>query len=157
MNMTTGEGREEQIDDALSEFPVINGDYAGRKTRYSYHVVFDDCIEQRFSGLLKYDLATGAATRHEFPDGVFGSEPAFAPKVGAASEDDGYLISFVADLEGNSEALVIDAQNISAPPLARISAAPARARWLSRNMGGGGLIRPLANGLNPRRQMRSTV
>ena len=120
MNMTTGEGREEQLDDALSEFPVINNDRAGRRTKYSYHVVFEDCIEQRFSGLLKYDLETGASARHDFPSGVFGSEPAFAPKIGASDEDDGYLITFTADLAGRSEAHVIDAKNVSAPPLAKV-------------------------------------
>ena len=120
MNMKTGEGREEQLDDALSEFPVVNNAFAGRKTNYSYHVIFDDCIEQRFSGLLKYNLATGANERHNFPKGVFGSEPAFAPRDGATAEDEGYLVTFTADLDGNSEAHIIDAQNFSAPPLARV-------------------------------------
>jgi len=120
MNMKTGEGREEQIDDALSEFPVVNNDMMGRKTKYSYHVVFDDCIEQRFSALMKYNLSTGKSERHDFPEGVFGSEPAFAPRIGAASEDDGYLVTFTADLDGNSEAHIIDARDFSAPPLARV-------------------------------------
>lgn len=120
MNMKTGEGREEQIDDRLSEFPVVNNACAGRRTRYSYHVIFDDCIPQRFSGLLKYDLQTGAAERHEFPEGVYGSEPAFAPRIGAVEEDDGYLITFTADHDGKSEAHIIDARNVSAPPLARV-------------------------------------
>ncbi|MEM8771448.1 MAG: carotenoid oxygenase family protein [Pseudomonadota bacterium] len=124
MNMKTGEGREEQIDDALSEFPVVNTAMTGRKTRYSYHVIFDNCIEQRFSGLVKYDLETGASERHDFPDGVFGSEPAFAQRSGAVAnrtgEDDGYLVTFTASLDGNSEAHVIDARNMSAGPLARV-------------------------------------
>ncbi|MAW78682.1 MAG: 9-cis-epoxycarotenoid dioxygenase [Parvularcula sp.] len=120
MNMKTGEGREEQIDDALSEFPVVNNDYAGRKTRYSYHVVFDNCIEQRFSGLLKYDLVTGKSERHDFPSGVYGSEPAFAARPGASEEDDGWLVTFTADMDGNSEAHVIDARNFSAPPVAKV-------------------------------------
>ena len=120
MNMKTGEGREEQLDDALSEFPVVNNDLAGRKTKFSYHVVFDDCIEQRFSALLKYDLETGVSARHDFPEGVYGSEPAFAPKTKNSGEDDGYLITFTADRNGNSEAQIIDARNFSAPPLARV-------------------------------------
>ena len=120
MNMETGEGREEQIDDAVSEFPVVNNAFAGRRTRYSYHVVFDDCIPQRFSGLVKYDLETGQAMRHSFPGGVYGSEPAFAPRMGATQEDDGYLITFTADHNGQSEAHIIDASDISAGALARI-------------------------------------
>lgn len=118
MNMKTGTGVEEQLDDALSEFPVVNNDYAGVKTRYSYHVVFDDCIEQRFSGLMKYDLQTGSSVCHDFPAGVFGSEPAFAPRVGADGEDDGYLITFTADLDGRSQAHIIDARDFASPPLA---------------------------------------
>ena len=66
-------------------------------------------------------LSTGDAIRHEFPKGVFGSEPAFAPREGATAEDDGYVVTIVADAaNGRSEALVIDARNFSAPPLARI-------------------------------------
>ena len=120
MNMKTGEGREVQLDDALSEFPVVNNDFAGRKTKHAYHVVFDGCIEQRFTALLKYDLTNGAAQRHDFPSGVYGSEPAFAPRLGGEDEDDGYLITFTADADGNSEAHIIDARNMTAPPLARV-------------------------------------
>ena len=53
MNMKTGEGREEQLDDRLSEFPVVNLDWTGRRSRFSYHVVMDDHVEQRYSGLLQ--------------------------------------------------------------------------------------------------------
>lgn len=120
MNMKTGEGREEQIDDAVSEFPVVNNEFSGRKTKHSYHVVFDNCIEQRFSALVKYNLETGTSERHEFPKGVYGSEPAFASRVGARSEDDGYLVTFTADMNGNSEAHIIDAQNFAAPTVARV-------------------------------------
>lgn len=120
MNIKTGEGREEQIDDALSEFPVVNTEMTGRKTRYSYHVIFDDCIEQRFTGLMKYNLETGASVRHDFPQGVYGSEPAFAQRAGSTGEDDGWLVTFTADMQGNSEAHIIDAKNFTAPPVARI-------------------------------------
>jgi carotenoid cleavage dioxygenase len=129
MNLKTGEGREEQVDDAVSEFPVVNNDWTGRKTRYSYHVKFDDSTELRFAGLIKNDLETGASERHDFPQGVYGSEPAFAPRArsganqagaGSTGEDEGWLVTFTADMNGNSEAHVIDAKNFSAPPVARI-------------------------------------
>lgn len=117
MNMTTGEGREEQLDDALSEFPVVDSLKAGQKTKHSYHVVFDDCIEQRFSGLVKYDLETGASERHYFPQGVFGSEPVFVAREDC---DDGYLITFTTDLAGQSEVHILDTENMSAAPVARV-------------------------------------
>ena len=121
MNMKTGEGREEQIDDALSEFPVVNGSYTAQRSTYSYHVVMDEHVEQRYAALVKYNLATGQSERHEFPKGVYGSEPAFGPRDGALEEDDGYVVTFVTDAKsGASEALVIDAKNFSAPPVARV-------------------------------------
>ena len=121
MNLKSGATREEQVDDAISEFPVVNLGYAGREGRYSYHVAIPDLETQKFDGLYKYDLKTGAREMHVFPHNSFGTEPAFAPRLDAGSEDDGYLITFVADGDtGASEALIIDAQNFSAPPLARV-------------------------------------
>jgi carotenoid cleavage dioxygenase len=121
MNMKTGEGRESQIDDRMSEFPVVNFERQGRKSLFSYHVVMDDHVEQRYTALLKYVLATGDAIAHAFPEGVYGSEPAFAPREGAVAEDDGYVLTFVTDAaSGASEAVVIDARNFSGPPLARV-------------------------------------
>lgn len=121
MNMKTGEGRESELDDRLSEFPVVDYRRQGVKTKFSYHVVMDEHVEQRYSGLLKYDLSTGSALAHEFPKGVYGSEPAFAPREGGRDEDDGYVVTFVADaVSGASEAHVIDARNFSKPPVARL-------------------------------------
>jgi carotenoid cleavage dioxygenase len=121
MNLATGAAREERLDDRRSEFPVVDGRRVGRKTRHAYHVVMDDCVEQRFSALLKYDLGSGAALEHAFPPGVFGSEPAFAPRPGGTAEDDGYLVTFVNDAATNtSEALVIAADDFTSPPLARV-------------------------------------
>lgn len=126
MNMKTGAGREEQIDDQLSEFPVVNLDYVGSTSRWSYHVVMDDHVLQRYSALRKYDLTSGRSEQCDFPAGVYGSEPAFVPREGASSEDDGYVVSFATDLAaGTSEAFILDARNFAGPPLARVKI-PAR-------------------------------
>ncbi|NBC21877.1 MAG: apocarotenoid-15,15'-oxygenase, partial [Gammaproteobacteria bacterium] len=43
------------------------------------------------------------------------------PRVGAKSEDDGYLVTFVSDVnEDRSEAVLIDAQDFEAGPVCRI-------------------------------------
>lgn len=121
MNMKTGEGRARQFDDTMAEFPVVNLGLTGRKTRYSYHGAIADVPVQAFEGLLKYDLDRGTHKRHNFEPGRYGCEPAFAPRDDAKSEDDGYVISFVSRADGSdSEALILDAQNFEAPPLARI-------------------------------------
>jgi carotenoid cleavage dioxygenase len=57
---------------------------------------------------------------------VCGSEAAFAPRIGAQDEDDGYVTVFVTnENSGHSEVLVIDAKNFEKPPVARVQL-PAR-------------------------------
>jgi carotenoid cleavage dioxygenase len=121
MNMVTGEVKKRQLDDRIGEFPVVNLDYTGRRTDWSYHVEMSKQELQRFAGLIKYDLRTGASQSHRFADGVGGSEPAFAPRVGAVDEDDGYVIVFATDAAtGTSEVQVIAARDFEAGPVARI-------------------------------------
>ncbi|MFT5580178.1 MAG: carotenoid cleavage dioxygenase-like enzyme, partial [Paraglaciecola psychrophila] len=51
----------------------------------------------------------------------YGGEAVFAPRIGAQTEDDGYLVSFVHDEKTDqSECLIIDAQDIAAGPVATI-------------------------------------
>lgn len=121
MNMKTGATKEEQIDDTINEFPTINLGMVGKKSRYSYNVAIPDLDVQMFDGILKYDLQTGTHVRHSFAKNTYGSEPAFAPRIGATSEDDGYVITFVSNADdGSSKALILDAQNLSDKPLAEV-------------------------------------
>lgn len=121
-NLRTGATRERQMDDLVTEFPVVNLDYTGQPGRYAYHVSIPNTQTQVFDGLVKYELGTGRAQQHRFAPGVYGSEPVFAPRVGAADEDDGYVISFVTDsATGCSEALVLASRDFAAAPLARIA------------------------------------
>lgn len=121
MNMRTGQVKKRQLDDRIGEFPAINQDYASRKTRWSYHVAMSKTELQRFAGLYKYDLVTGDAKTHLYEPSMFGSEPAFAPRIGARSEDDGYVIAFVTDENtGKSEVQIIDAKDFEAGPVARV-------------------------------------
>lgn len=121
MNMRTGEVKKRQLDDRIGEFPVINLDYAASKTRWSYHVAMAPTELQRFSGIYKYDLGTGRALTHSYEPQQFGSEPAFAPRIGATEEDDGYVLAFVTDENtGRSEVQIIDARHFEAGPVARV-------------------------------------
>ena len=121
MNMKTGEPKETLIDDTISEFPVVSLDYAGRKSRYSYHATIPDTSTQLFDGLIKYDLENGTYEIHKFAPNCYGSEPAFAPRLGAKSEDDGYVVSYVTNVvDQTSSMMILDAQNFTAPPLAEV-------------------------------------
>jgi carotenoid cleavage dioxygenase-like enzyme len=120
MNLKTGACTSRQLDDRIGEFPVVNLDLTGRRTRFSYHVSMAPDELMRFDGYLKYDLETGQCTEHRLPPDWAGSEPAFAPRPGATDEDDGWLISFVTSPEGASEVQVVDARDFAAPPVARV-------------------------------------
>src|SRR6185436_7505746 len=121
MNMKTGAIRSRQLDDRLGEFPVINNELTGRKTRYSYNVSIPDADTLRFDGIYKYDLGTGACQTYKYAKGVFGSEPVFAQRIGGKAEDDGFVLSFTTNENtGYSEVEVLNARDIAAGPLARV-------------------------------------
>ncbi|MEM9822168.1 MAG: carotenoid oxygenase family protein [Bacteroidota bacterium] len=120
-NLKTGATREYRLDDLVTEFPLMNSQYLGRPSRYAYNQRFELSEVLRFDAIVKYDTKNDTAQTHEYGKNKFGSESPFIPKANAQSEDDGYVISFVTDaVEGTSEVIILDAQNISQTPLARI-------------------------------------
>jgi carotenoid cleavage dioxygenase-like enzyme len=115
-HLKTGAVKEEQLDEAKTEWPTMNRRRLGRKSRYAYHAYVP-----RLNGLVKYDVEKGTAEEHLFGPGRIGSEAPFAPRLGARDEDDGYVVTFVADANTNtSEVLILDAKNFSSPPVARV-------------------------------------
>jgi carotenoid cleavage dioxygenase-like enzyme len=117
----TGAVQEEPLTDRPSEFPRINEQLLGRENRYGYAASAAPGAMPRFDGLVKYDLATGAAQKHEFGAGRYGGEGVFAPRPGATAEDDGWLITYVYDeAQAASELVVVRADDFSAEPVARI-------------------------------------
>ena len=119
-NLVTGETREERLDDRILEFGMINQKYAGRKHRYAYSAIPEPGWFM-FRGLVKHDMETGTSEELQFGEQRFGSEAPFAPRIGALDEDDGYLLTYVTDLNtGTSECVIIDAKDIAAGPVCRI-------------------------------------
>ncbi|EAY30311.1 carotenoid oxygenase family protein [Microscilla marina] len=120
-NMKTGQTREYALDDRSTEFPLMNSQYLGRKSRFAYNQHLDLSEKLRFDGIVKYDTQKQTAETHWYGDGVSGSESPFIPKPHAKDEDDGYVISFVTDARTDlSEVIILDAKNIADAPLARI-------------------------------------
>ena len=120
-NLLTGTVREEILDDVGTEFPRINENLLGRKTRYGYAGRIPKSSEVFFDGVIKYDFSTGESQIHEFGRGRSGSEAVFVPRPGANSEDDGWLVTFVYDTcEDSSELVVVNAQDMKAEPVARV-------------------------------------
>ncbi|MFN0163886.1 MAG: carotenoid oxygenase family protein [Burkholderiales bacterium] len=119
-NLTTGRTTEQQIDDEITEFPVCSNDYVGRPYRYSYNVLYKKG-DWLFSGLKRFDMQSGATARFEYGEGRYGSEPQVARALNARAEDDGYVISMVADMgTDSSEIMILRADDIAAGPVARI-------------------------------------
>jgi carotenoid cleavage dioxygenase len=119
-NLKTGRTVEERLDDEISEFPVCSNDYVGRPYRYSYNVLYKKG-DWLFSGLKRFDLLSGKTARYEYGAGRYGSEPQVARAINARAEDDGYVITMMADMNANtSEIMVLRADDIAAGPVARI-------------------------------------
>ncbi len=119
-NLRTGQTLEEDLDDEVTEFPMVNGRYKGRPNRYVYNAYMVQGA-WLLDGLKKYDMQTGHTQSWRTPKGCYVSEAPFAPRLNAQSEDDGYLITYMVD-PGNrrAECVVLDAQDITRGPVCRI-------------------------------------
>jgi carotenoid cleavage dioxygenase-like enzyme len=120
LNLTTGLAKEESLTDTVSEFGMINGRLGGRRYRYTYSALAKPGWFL-FNGLVKHDLETGQEETYRFDDGVYASETAMAPRVGAQGEDDGYLVTIISAMNRDvSECLVFDARNVGDGPICRV-------------------------------------
>jgi carotenoid cleavage dioxygenase-like enzyme len=116
-NLATGQAKEEQLDDRLTEWPTIHRGRMGRRTRYAYN-----SLVPHFEGIVKYDVETSRTQNYLWGAGRTANECPYAPRVGAHDEDDGYVVSFVADANAGAtgEVVILDAKNIEAGPVARV-------------------------------------
>ncbi|MEV0250789.1 carotenoid oxygenase family protein [Nocardia sp. NPDC050712] len=112
LDLAAGTVEERQIDDRAAEFPRIDDRLTGLPARRG-HVT----VSGRDNGgaLLRYDLATGAATAHEFGPGRSPAEAVFA----AADENPGgagYLMTYVHDAATDrSDLVILDADDLRTP------------------------------------------
>ena len=117
--------------DDVVEVPRINDAYTGRKTRFAYagrihESSLADDAQLKFDAVVKFDLETGRTHVHEHGEGRYGMEAQFVPRDGGEGEDDGWLVMYVHDekngaTEGRSECVVLDARDVEAGPVARVT------------------------------------
>lgn len=120
-DLATGQTTEESLDERAAEFPMVNRDMLGQRTRFSYHQALAKTRTIAFDGVVKYDTDSGASEYYDYGPDCYGSESPFAPRTNPTSEDDGYVLSFVHNQrENRSELIVLDAKEITAGPLARV-------------------------------------
>ncbi|MGI8754165.1 MAG: carotenoid oxygenase family protein [Acidimicrobiales bacterium] len=120
LNLVTGRTVEEDLSERVTEFGMINGRHRGRPHRYVYATTNPPgwfCMD----GVVRHDTLTGAEQRYRFPEGVFCSETAVAPKVGSRCEDDAYLVTITTDVnEDRSDGVIFDAADVAGGPVASV-------------------------------------
>ena len=119
-NMKTGAVIEGPLEEALSEFGMINPKVAGKPYKYSWAMTTKPGWFL-FDGLVRLDATTGQRQQYKFPDGVFASESPMAPSPTGTNEDDGYVITYTTDMNtDSSQCQIFDAKDIGTGPIARI-------------------------------------
>ena len=125
IDLATGTVTDEQTDDVAGEFPRVNEQYTGRRTRYAYNCpqrTWD--FEFDFHGVVKYDFDAGTSQAHYYGDTEVSGEHVFVPDPDGTAEDDGWLMSFVTDrVSEQSELVILDAHDIGSEPVARVKMA----------------------------------
>jgi carotenoid cleavage dioxygenase len=120
-NLATGQTKEETLSDRIAEFGMVNGRQGGRPNRFGYMMSTTPGMFL-FNGIVKFDFETNHEEVFQFADGMFASETPMAPRTGAQGEDDGYLVTFVTDMNADrSECWIFSAEDLAAGPLARVA------------------------------------
>ncbi|HKN50881.1 MAG TPA: carotenoid oxygenase family protein [Amycolatopsis sp.] len=105
LDPATGRVTEEQVDERPGEFPRIDDRLATTDARFG-HVTSEGVLR-------RHDLHTGSATQHVFAPGHIPGEAVFAPG--------GWLLTYVYDATSDrSDLVVLDAENLAAPPVATV-------------------------------------
>jgi carotenoid cleavage dioxygenase len=116
-----GRVAEQPLDDRAVEFPRIDDRRGGVSHRYGYAVTNHAGVSEKGQQLIKYDLERGNAEVHTFSSGQAPGEAVFVPASGGASEDEGFLMTFVYDENRNgSDMVILDAHEFAKPPIATI-------------------------------------
>lgn len=123
-----GEASIERLEGIVVEAPSINPNYYGKRHRYGYasaRTERGDEVDGNaffwFHGIAKIDFETMTHATWNAGPHVFCTQPVFAPRTRAASEDDGYVIVGLHDGRDKTHSLAIfDAQQLSAGPRARV-------------------------------------
>ena len=126
LDLTSGTLKQEALDDRMIEFPRLDERRAGLSYRYGYAAgageVDSGVPLLGTNAVLRYDVASFACESHELGANSATGEPVFVPRDDSAAEGEGFLLSVVYRAETDrSELLILDAENVSAAPLATVA------------------------------------
>ncbi len=101
------------IDESPNEFPRHRGSLTTKPYRYGYCTGVSPDHAAGWS-TIKHDLQTGSRQVFDHGPGRSAGEVVFVARANGEAEDDGWLLTYVHDLEaGTAEFVVIDAQDFS--------------------------------------------
>ncbi len=123
-DMRTGRVTEQQLDDVSHAFPRVDDRRTGLANRFGWAVAprsgSRDGMDDP-TNIVKYDLATGQRSVHDFGPAVLSGEPVFVPAGDHVGEDEGHLMTYVHDVStGVSSFVILDAHDLGASPVAVI-------------------------------------
>lgn len=121
LNTVTGAVKERDLDDVPIEFPRTHDGRLGTRLKFGYAPRIAKRPDTMFDGVIKYDLDTGAADVCAWERGWYGSEVVFVPRPVQKSEDDGWLTTILTKAGEGSKAVVVDATNVKAGPIASVA------------------------------------
>ena len=122
MGQNTDDYKVERLDDLACEFPRLDERFTATDYRYGYFAC-DTNPEFKvggFNGIGRRDHQTGTVEVFDVGAGCATNEPIFVPRSQDAAEGDGFLLANIYDDNRKASHLVIlDAQNVTAGPLAK--------------------------------------
>ena len=122
INPEQGSVERQLLEPRSCEFPTLHPKYMGRPYRFlfigaTHHATGNAPLQ----GILKLDLVTGDRQLHSFAPRGFAGEPIFVPRPGATEEDDGWVLTLIYNAaHTRSDLIILDGQNLSGEPLARL-------------------------------------
>lgn len=102
------------------EFPRYDERLTGRPYRYAYAVAINIARPQP-NALLRHDVVSGETVSHHYGARDLSGEVVFVPRHADAAEHEGWLLSFVHDLDcGPSKVVILNADDLGGAPQAVI-------------------------------------
>lgn len=109
-----------KLDTLAIEFPRTNEAVNSLAYRYIYAAISTEKLDN-FNGLIKYDLENNTRQIQNLGNEYDFGEAVFASKLNSEKEDEGYVMLFAYHkTKKQSHFLILDAQDISAQPLATV-------------------------------------
>jgi carotenoid cleavage dioxygenase len=122
LSANTDDYKTEQLDDMACEFGRLDERFACHDYRHGYMLCEGENTGEgaQLSAIASVDHATGNRARYDFGPSMSTGEAIFVHKNEQSPEGEGYLMANVYDANTDkSQLAILDAQNISAGPIAR--------------------------------------